>query len=144
MTSIAKKMVPSEQSFLEALSSADPKNDSFIVIAHDIKQLTVSILAEYMLQTVKEKGFRAVTVGECLGDPSENWYRPGGGNAIVKGTLISLDSRGSCAETDTFAATVNATTGTVTGENKSPATLLKAGLAVPVLAAVILGFLVAS
>lgn len=47
---------------------------SRIVLSHDTKQQTVVTLAEYMLESVLSKGFRAVTVGECLGDPQENWY----------------------------------------------------------------------
>jgi hypothetical protein len=37
-----------------------------------------------MLQTLQAKGYRAVTVGECLGDPEENWYRSSSGSAQVK------------------------------------------------------------
>jgi hypothetical protein len=37
-----------------------------------------------MLQTLQAKGYRAVTVGECLGDPEANWYRSDSGSAQVK------------------------------------------------------------
>lgn len=47
---------------------------SKIVLSHDIQKETVAELAEYMLKGVKAKGFKTVTVGECLGDPKENWY----------------------------------------------------------------------
>ncbi|OAK98365.1 glycoside hydrolase/deacetylase [Phaeosphaeriaceae sp. SRC1lsM3a] len=51
-----------------------------IVIAHDIHEQTVSSLTPYMLDYIKNNGWRAVTVGECLGDARENWYRPSQGS----------------------------------------------------------------
>ncbi|OQE00626.1 hypothetical protein PENVUL_c048G09897 [Penicillium vulpinum] len=48
-----------------------------IVLAHDVHQTTVEILVNNMIADVKRRGLRAVTVGECLGDPSEYWYRAG-------------------------------------------------------------------
>lgn len=35
-----------------------------------------------MLKAIKEKGYKAVTVGECLGDAKENWYRVDGGTTL--------------------------------------------------------------
>lgn len=32
-------------------------------------------LAEFMIRATKEEGFQLVTLGECLGDDKENWYR---------------------------------------------------------------------
>lgn len=58
-----------------ALEGSDPATDSFLEIGHDIHEQTVYNLTEYMLTSLEAKGFRAVTVGECLGDPAENWYR---------------------------------------------------------------------
>ncbi|KAJ5518540.1 Glycoside hydrolase/deacetylase beta/alpha-barrel [Penicillium expansum] len=48
-----------------------------IVLAHDAHQYTVEILVDNMLADVERRGLRAVTVGECLGDPPEYWYRAG-------------------------------------------------------------------
>ncbi|KUI54519.1 Bifunctional xylanase/deacetylase [Cytospora mali] len=47
----------------------------FIVLAHDILERTVYELAEYMIERAEEKGYRLVTLGECLGDSKQNWYR---------------------------------------------------------------------
>lgn len=60
-----------------ALKDADPEQDGFIAIAHDIHEQSATKLTEYMLDVMKEKGYKAVTVGECLGDPEVNWYRGG-------------------------------------------------------------------
>lgn len=63
-----------------------------IVLSHDIHYWTVYKLVEEMLQEVQSRGLRgmffvrlrfarrllmitAVTVGECLGDPLDEWYR---------------------------------------------------------------------
>jgi hypothetical protein len=54
------------------VAKAAPTN-SFLVIGHDIHQQTVYNLTEHMLQ--RFAGRRMVTIGECLGDPRENWYR---------------------------------------------------------------------
>ncbi|KAJ5221458.1 uncharacterized protein N7469_010345 [Penicillium citrinum] len=46
-----------------------------IVLAHDVHMNTVEILVENMLKEIRSRGLKAVTIGECLGDPVENWYR---------------------------------------------------------------------
>ncbi|RMJ18957.1 hypothetical protein CDV36_001353 [Fusarium kuroshium] len=55
--------------------SSDSDNNAYIVLAHDVHQLTVTELTAYMIETAQDRGYRLVTVGECLGDPKENWYR---------------------------------------------------------------------
>ncbi|CAN8101919.1 unnamed protein product [Discula destructiva] len=62
----------SKQDFLAALGWG---SDSKLVLAHDIHERTVSQLAEWMITTAKERGYRLVTVGDCLGDSVDNWYR---------------------------------------------------------------------
>jgi len=48
--------------------------DSFLVLCHDSLQYTAEALVPHMLREIQQRGYRAVTVGECLGDPPENWY----------------------------------------------------------------------
>ncbi|KAL2141057.1 hypothetical protein VTI28DRAFT_2904 [Corynascus sepedonium] len=48
--------------------------DSFLVLSHDSLQYTTEFLVPHMLEEIQQRGYRAVTVGECLGDPAENWY----------------------------------------------------------------------
>lgn len=48
---------------------------AYIVLNHDIKKWTAKSLTPYILKTIKSRGYKAVTVGECLNDPQENWYR---------------------------------------------------------------------
>jgi peptidoglycan/xylan/chitin deacetylase (PgdA/CDA1 family) len=60
---------------------ASPQNNEWLSIAHDIHPQTAYNLTEYMLSTLTTLGYKAVTVGECLGDPKANWYRSStGGN----------------------------------------------------------------
>ncbi|EZF77983.1 hypothetical protein H105_00933 [Trichophyton soudanense CBS 452.61] len=46
-----------------------------ITLAHDVHQTTVDLLIQQLLDELKRRGLKAVTVGECLGDPRANWYR---------------------------------------------------------------------
>ena len=64
--------------FSGALAASDLSQASHIVLSHDIHEQTAHVLVDFMLETLADYGYRAVTVGECLGDPSENWYRQGG------------------------------------------------------------------
>ncbi|KAL7628272.1 hypothetical protein AAE478_002471 [Parahypoxylon ruwenzoriense] len=65
----------SKDNFDEFFVGLSPDSDDALVIAHDIHEQTVHNLTEYMLQGIQSRGYRAVTVGECLGDPVSNWYR---------------------------------------------------------------------
>ncbi|KAK2839243.1 hypothetical protein FQN49_006336 [Arthroderma sp. PD_2] len=44
-------------------------------IGHDVHEQTVYNLTSYMLRRLENTDYRVVTLGECLGDPSANWYR---------------------------------------------------------------------
>ncbi|KAF1842529.1 carbohydrate esterase family 4 protein, partial [Cucurbitaria berberidis CBS 394.84] len=50
----------------------------WLEISHDIHEQTANNLTEYMLSTLTQLGYKAVTVGDCLGDPKANWYRATG------------------------------------------------------------------
>jgi peptidoglycan/xylan/chitin deacetylase (PgdA/CDA1 family) len=54
-----------------------------LVIAHETQKDSANILTEFMLKSIAEKGLKAVTVGECLGDPMENWYRTPNGKPFA-------------------------------------------------------------
>ncbi|KAM5387326.1 hypothetical protein ACJA88_001678 [Fusarium oxysporum] len=55
--------------------SSNSDNSQYIVLAHDVHDQTVHNLTSFMIDTAQDRGYRLVTVGECLGDPRENWYR---------------------------------------------------------------------
>lgn len=71
------KIQTAKDNWDQFLLGADPKTDGFITLEHDIFFQTVYNLTDHLFTTLREKGWRAVTVGECLGDPKENWYRTG-------------------------------------------------------------------
>jgi len=51
-----------------------------LVLQHDIHEQTVYNLSSYYFDAIKAKGWKGVSVGECLQDPKTNWYRiPGTG-----------------------------------------------------------------
>ncbi|KAH8895470.1 polysaccharide deacetylase [Thozetella sp. PMI_491] len=55
--------------------TGDPATSSYLVLSHDVHENTANSLVEFELQTLQQRGFKAVTVGECLGDDAANWYR---------------------------------------------------------------------
>ncbi|KAI1333692.1 hypothetical protein F5Y15DRAFT_410175 [Xylariaceae sp. FL0016] len=61
----------------DAIDGSNPCKDSYLQIEHDIHWQTVYNLTDYLLQSLFDHGYRSVTVGQCLGDPAENWYRAG-------------------------------------------------------------------
>ncbi|KAH3569334.1 hypothetical protein KXV84_003386 [Aspergillus fumigatus] len=78
----------SKNTFDAALSPWKASEKSWLVIAHDVHEQTVHNLTEHMLRRMAEYGYKAVTVGECLEDPQEFWYREAGeplsNNAVRK------------------------------------------------------------
>lgn len=65
----------SKDNFDNAIASAKPYGGPLLVIAHDVHEQTVYNLTPHMLQGIYAAGYKAVTLGECLGDGPENWYR---------------------------------------------------------------------
>jgi len=68
-------IVNAQNNFAAKVEGTSPNTQDFLVIAHDIHQNTAATLVQYMLESVKRNGYRAVTVGDCMGDPQANWYR---------------------------------------------------------------------
>jgi peptidoglycan/xylan/chitin deacetylase (PgdA/CDA1 family) len=64
-----------KNTFESYVGPSNTATDDFLVIAHDIHQQTAQNLTAYMLETLIAKGYKPVTIGQCLGDPEENWYR---------------------------------------------------------------------
>ncbi|OHE98733.1 chitin binding protein [Colletotrichum orchidophilum] len=59
----------------QAMLARTPCNGSYLHIEHDIHQTIATTLTNHILDSVVANGWNAVTVGTCLGDPPENWYR---------------------------------------------------------------------
>ncbi|KAF1817186.1 glycoside hydrolase/deacetylase [Eremomyces bilateralis CBS 781.70] len=80
--------------------------NKYLSIAHDIHQLSAEDLTVYMLEHIQAQGFRAVTMGECMGDPIQNWYRTGSGGSIPSSSVPTStptgtpSTDGSCGGSD--------------------------------------------
>ncbi|KFA48362.1 hypothetical protein S40293_04458 [Stachybotrys chartarum IBT 40293] len=69
--------------------SSDSENNDYIVLAHDVQYQTVVNLTAFMIDMSRNRGYQLVTVGECLGDPQENWYRPAPGSTTTRSTTAT-------------------------------------------------------
>ncbi|KAH6949364.1 hypothetical protein EDB82DRAFT_545917 [Fusarium venenatum] len=67
------KIQTSKNTFSDGVS-AQSQSNSYIELSHDTHEQTAYNLTEFMIKTLKARGYRAVPVGECLGDSRENWY----------------------------------------------------------------------
>jgi peptidoglycan/xylan/chitin deacetylase (PgdA/CDA1 family) len=81
--------------FLTAEGTSPDKNQ-WLTISHDIVNMTAYNLTEFMLRTLTDQGYKAVTIGECMNDPVENWYRSSDGSSGSKtGSKVSPSSSSS-------------------------------------------------
>ncbi|KAI5837116.1 hypothetical protein DFP73DRAFT_487785, partial [Morchella snyderi] len=68
-------IVNAQNRYKSALDGGNSASSSFLSIAHDIHEQTAHTLTKYMLEYGASKGYRFVTLGECLGDAQANWYK---------------------------------------------------------------------
>lgn len=97
---------------------ATAANSGWLSISHDIHAQTAYNLTDYMLSTITSLGYKAVTVGECLGDPAANWYRSSTGSTATSSVASSATgTRTSSAATSsaTLKVSTDATCGGTTG-----------------------------
>jgi peptidoglycan/xylan/chitin deacetylase (PgdA/CDA1 family) len=64
----------SKDIFSSTVSNTSAGN-AYIELSHDTQYQTAINFTEYMITTAQSRGYSLVTVGECLGDAKENWYR---------------------------------------------------------------------
>jgi peptidoglycan/xylan/chitin deacetylase (PgdA/CDA1 family) len=63
-------------SYERTLQGKSPTTHSFISLQHDTLFQTVYNWTPYLIRDLKQRGYRFVTVGECLGEPNPSqWYR---------------------------------------------------------------------
>jgi len=102
------KIQNSKNWFSGNLTGAASAND-YLVIGHDIHEQTAHNLTEYMLQTLQARGYRAVTVGECLGDDAANWYRSSSGSVATSAASSIASSTSKTSSKTSSASTSSAT-----------------------------------
>jgi peptidoglycan/xylan/chitin deacetylase (PgdA/CDA1 family) len=67
------KIQTSKNTFSNGVS-INTKANAYIELSHDIQEQITYNLTAFMIKTIKDRGYKAVPVGECLGDARENWY----------------------------------------------------------------------
>ncbi len=72
-----------------AINPSNPQVDAFQAIAHDIHQQTAQNLTGYMIKTMQDKGYKLVTLGECLGEPEANWYRDASTGRVASSSVFT-------------------------------------------------------
>ncbi|EXJ92739.1 hypothetical protein A1O3_01291 [Capronia epimyces CBS 606.96] len=61
--------------FDRILESVEAKDGRMLVIQHDTIRTSAIDLTKHILERVAQRRWRAVTVGECLGEEADGWYR---------------------------------------------------------------------
>lgn len=87
--------------FSQAVST-NAAAEEYITLAHDVHYQTVVNLTAFMVSVSRSRGYKLVTVGECLGDPETNWYR------------TALEGRSTTSSASSSAPKTSATTTTTT------------------------------
>ncbi|KAJ5055454.1 vi polysaccharide biosynthesis protein vipA/tviB [Bipolaris maydis] len=65
-----------EEVFVEKIQKNNSQNKkAWLNVAHDTQNRTVYTFTQFMINKAREYGYELVTVGECMNDPEENWYR---------------------------------------------------------------------
>ncbi|KAF2471961.1 glycoside hydrolase/deacetylase [Lindgomyces ingoldianus] len=91
------KIQNAKNNFNAKIGPSNPATKDWLAIAHDIHQQTAQNLTGYMLATLTAKGYRAVTMGECLGDPEANWYRDSAGSVFTSSAISSTPTASATA-----------------------------------------------
>jgi peptidoglycan/xylan/chitin deacetylase (PgdA/CDA1 family) len=77
---------------------AAPEVSDYLSIQHDIVQQSVANLSSYYFDLIQQKGWKGVTVGECLGDTDRsNWYRSFNESSTSSSALPSWTSSSTSA-----------------------------------------------
>jgi hypothetical protein len=81
-----------KEDFLEHIQKKNRQNvRAWLALAHDTHERTVQDYTQFMIDNARKHGYQLVTVGECLGDPEENWYR----DPLTGGPLSNPPPKGS-------------------------------------------------
>ncbi|KZM27787.1 chitin binding [Ascochyta rabiei] len=70
-----EKIQIAKDNFVGNMSTVEPTSGSKLAIGHDIHELTALNLTVTMIETLQARGFKGVTMGECMNEPEANWYR---------------------------------------------------------------------
>ncbi|KAF9878056.1 polysaccharide deacetylase [Colletotrichum karsti] len=102
--------------------STNAAANSYIELSHDVHYQTVVNLTQFMIDTAKARGYRLVTVGECLNDPKENWYRSAGGALTTTATRAASQTRPPVTSTRVSTSSVPTASGNVSPDQSCGST----------------------
>lgn len=112
----------------KALGSANVQD--YLSVQHDIVQQSAGNLSNYYFDQIKAKGWKGVTVGDCLGDTDrKNWYRSlnsasiSSSSTAVPPQSTSGVASGKASSTSTVASSTAGTSDTSKADSKSSTTL---------------------
>ncbi|KAG0641310.1 hypothetical protein HOY80DRAFT_745165 [Tuber brumale] len=114
-----EKIQVAKNNFDNAINPSNPAADAFLAIAHDIHQTTAQNLTEHMLKTLQQKGYKAVTVGECMGDPKENWYRAAGPGPSFTSEIVTHTSQSTTSTSQSSTSTTSSTSSSSSSSSSS-------------------------
>ncbi|ESZ96056.1 chitin binding protein [Sclerotinia borealis F-4128] len=98
--------------------------DDYLSIQHDIVQQSVGNLSSYYFDQIKAKGWKGVTVGECLGDTDRtNWYRSLNTTpASTTPSSTAVSSQSTSGSASVKASSSSASSGTTSLSSVKPST----------------------
>ncbi|KAF9151559.1 hypothetical protein BG015_006529 [Linnemannia schmuckeri] len=86
------------------VQDSNPATDSFILLQHEIHQFSVEHLADVVIDAILKKGYRFVSMEECIGEP-----------AYLEGSVVPTPSTNPVAPTATVSGSPTSTTGAGAG-----------------------------
>lgn len=117
-------LIQNSKNTFDQVVSTDSAHHSYIELSHDVHYNTVINLTEYMIKTSLSRGYRLVTVGECMGDPPANWYRDAGGlgNKAVAVPSSAASSTGAPSSSSNGGSSSSSSASTPTSSSSSSST----------------------
>jgi hypothetical protein len=113
-----EKIQNAKNNYANYINPSNPASDEWLVIGHDIHQQTAQNLTGYMLDLLVSKGYRGVTMGECLGEPEANWYRAGTGRVATTSKVRTPTSTPSATLSVSSTAVGSTSTPTAISQNE--------------------------
>ncbi|KAF9993536.1 hypothetical protein BGZ80_000981 [Entomortierella chlamydospora] len=118
------------------VKDSNPATDSFILLEHEIHKFSVDLLAERVIDTITAKGYKFVTMEECVGKPaylSGSTVPSTNPTSVSTGVPTGVPTNSTALPATTTAPTTtsgsvvptNATTGTTTSTTTGTTTVIK-------------------
>jgi peptidoglycan/xylan/chitin deacetylase (PgdA/CDA1 family) len=106
----------------------------YLSIQHDIVQQSVANLSTYYFDLIQQKGWKGVTVGECLGDNDRsNWYRSFNESTFTTSSVLPSSTRTSSSTSisGSIATSTHTTSNIPVSTSKIPTTTSKSSTPTP-------------